>query len=108
VELPRAEHDGRNDIGSLDDYTTFVEERVGLVDAAAERYGIDCKIAAILGMDFWQGSEPDRAARAAGYSVAMDVLKDHGLTRRFPPQVARDGGYARGSVGCGRVSHKLC
>lgn len=80
---PWSLYQGKNDIRSIDEYKSQIEEKSKLVLNTAEKNNINCKIASILGMDFWMGGFPDANARANGYSAGLDVLKEQGFDGVF-------------------------
>jgi len=73
---PWEDYNGKNDIKSLEEYGDHIYEKAKLALNTAEKYGIDCKIVAPLGMDFWKGGFPDAQARAEGFDAALDILSD--------------------------------
>jgi len=81
--FPWKDYDGEIDIRSFEDYENDVRERAKIIAGLARKYKIDCKIAATLGMDFWQGSEPNATIRARGYEIALNVFKEYNFTGVF-------------------------
>lgn len=81
--FPWKEYAGINDLRSYQDLREFVDARARTLNELGEKYDIDCRIAATLGMDHWYGemSEPD--IRAKGYAIALDILKEHQITGVF-------------------------
>jgi len=75
--------DGTHGIRSLEDFVADVRERSWIIHFLGDKYGIECRFVATLGMDFWQGGEPDPIARAQGYGLALDVLAQAGLSGVF-------------------------
>ncbi|NOZ76449.1 MAG: hypothetical protein GXO65_01975 [Euryarchaeota archaeon] len=74
---------GEIDIRSIEDYEKEVEEIAQMTDDLGERYGIDCRLAAPLGLDFWQGEEPTPEVLVEVYGRGLDILKAHGFTGVF-------------------------
>lgn len=60
-----------------------MEERAGIISYLADKYGVDCKFMATLGMDYGQEGEPGPATRTTGYGVGLDILKQKELTGVF-------------------------
>lgn len=81
--FPWKKYDGEIDLRSLEDYRADVEERAEIIDYLGDKYGINCRFVATLGMDLWQGGEPDPATRARAYEIGLDALKEHELTGVF-------------------------
>ena len=75
--------DGTHDIRSFEDFVADVRERSRIINFLGDKYGIECRSVATLGMDFWQGGEPNPITRAQGYGLALDVLAQAGLTGIF-------------------------
>ncbi len=75
--------DGTHDIRSFEDFVAEVRERSRIIHFLGDKYGVECRFVATLGMDFWQGSKPDPIIRAQGYSLALDVFAQAGLTGVF-------------------------
>lgn len=71
------------DIKSLEDYRDDIIERVEIINYLAEKYNINCKFIATLGMDVWQGEWPNATIRAEAYNMGLDVIKDYNLTGVF-------------------------
>jgi hypothetical protein len=71
------------DIRSLEDYREDVKERAEIIDYLAEKYGVECRFVATLGMDVWQGAWPNATIRAEGYEAGLDVLRGYNLTGVF-------------------------
>ena len=81
--FPWKRYGDTSDIRSFDDIRDFVEDRSVRLDAIAEKYNIDCRFVATLGIDFWYGEEPSPDILARGYDIALDVLKAHGIDGVF-------------------------
>ncbi len=75
--------DDQWDIKSFEDYRDGLKEKAEIINYLAEKYDIDCKFAATLGMDVWQREWPNATIRAQGYEIGLDVLKDYNLTGVF-------------------------
>ena len=75
--------DGSHDIRSLEDFAADVQERVRIINYLGNKYGIECRFVATLGMDFWQGGEPDPITLVQGYGLALDVLAQAGPSGAF-------------------------
>lgn len=75
--------DGTHDIRTFEDLVADVRERSRIINFLGDKYGIEWRFVATLGMDFWQGGEPDPITRAQGYGLALDVLAQAGLTGVF-------------------------
>lgn len=75
--------DGSHDIRSLEDFAADVQERVRIINYLGDKYGIECRFVATLGMDFWQGGEPDPITLVQGYGLALDVLAQAGPSGAF-------------------------
>jgi hypothetical protein len=75
--------DGTHDIRSFEDFVADVRERSWIINFLGDKYGIECRFVATLGMDFWQGAFPDSVTRAEGYARGLDVLAQAGLTGVF-------------------------
>jgi hypothetical protein len=81
--FPWKDYDGVHDMRSFDDFRSYVEEQANELDELAEKYDTDCRFVATLGMDFWYGEMPEPDIRAQGYEIALDVLKEHGVSGLF-------------------------
>jgi hypothetical protein len=81
--FPWKDYNGTSDIRGFDEYRADVEQRAEIMNYLAEKYGVNCTIAATLGMDWWHGEEPDPEIRAEGYGTGLDVLKEHNITGVF-------------------------
>ncbi len=81
--FPWKEYNGEIDLRSFDDLAAHIEERAKILDNLAKKYGISCKIVATLGMDWWEGKEPDPTTRAKGYKISLDILKKYNITGVF-------------------------
>ncbi len=75
--------DGTHGIRSFEDFVADVRERSRIINFLGDKYGIEYRFVATLGMDFWQGSQPDPITRAQGYGLALDVLAQADLTGVF-------------------------
>ena len=75
--------DGTHGIRSFEDCAADVRERSRIIHSLGDKYGIECRFVATLGMDFWCGGEPDPIARAQGYGLALDVARQAGLSGVF-------------------------
>lgn len=60
-----------------------MRERSRVIEFLGDKYDIDCRFVATLGMDFWQGGEPDPITLAQGYGLAWDVLAQAGQSGAF-------------------------
>jgi hypothetical protein len=74
---------GEIDIRSVEDYEREVEEIAQITDDLGAKYDIQCRLAAPLGLDFWQGEDPPPDVLVEVYGSGLDVLKAHGLTGVF-------------------------
>lgn len=81
--FPWKDYDGVHDLRSLEDLKEHAEEQATRLDEIGERYDIDFRFVATLGMDHWFGEMPDALMRAKGYEAALDVLRDHDVTGVF-------------------------
>ena len=81
--FPYHYYEGEHDMRSFDDFRAHVEEKASELDEVAEKYGMDFKLVATLGMDFWYGEMPSPDIRAEGYGIALDVLKEHSVDGVF-------------------------
>ena len=81
--FPWKEYDGEIDMRSFEDYRNDVRERAEIINYLGDKYGIDCRLVATLGMDLWQGQEPTPTIRAQAYEIGLDVLEEFGLTGVF-------------------------
>ncbi|RLC62744.1 MAG: hypothetical protein DRI01_06380 [Chloroflexi bacterium] len=81
--FPWKDYDGVQDMRSFEDLGRHVEEQARKLNELGKRYNTEFQFVATLGMDFWQGEEPDPATRAQGYEVCLDILKQYGVTGVF-------------------------
>jgi sugar phosphate isomerase/epimerase len=81
--FPYHYYEGEHDMRSFDDFRVHVEGEASELDEVAEKYGMDFKFVATLGMDFWYGEMPSPAIRAEGFGIALDVLEEHGVNGVF-------------------------
>jgi len=73
----------RTGLRSFEDLKRHVEEQVQKLNELGRRYNTELQFVATLGMDCWQGEEPDPATRAKGYEICLDILKRYGVTGVF-------------------------
>ncbi len=75
--------DGTQDIRSLEDFIDDVRERSRVIDFLGDKYDIDCRFVAVLGMDYWYGAFPNPEILAEAYSRGLDVLAQAGRRGAF-------------------------
>lgn len=86
--FPRKEYDGVSDIRSMEDYKDYVENEARVIDMLSEKYGISCKLAVPMGLDYWKGSHqksplPEADVVATATNFGLDILKKHNFTGVF-------------------------
>lgn len=81
--FPWKDYDGVHDLRSLEDLKEHVEEQATRLDEIGERYDIEFRFVATLGMDYWLGEMPDARMRSRGYEAALDVLREHDIDGVF-------------------------
>lgn len=81
--FPGKRDDGENDIRSFEGYAKDVRDCARIINDLADKYDIDSRFVATLGMDFWQGDEPAPTTRAEGYGLGLDVVAEYQLTGIF-------------------------
>jgi len=81
--FPWKDYGGVSDMRSFEDLRKHVEEQAQKLDYLGRRYHTEFRFVATLGMDLWQGKEPDPATRAKGYDICLEILKRHQVTGVF-------------------------
>ena len=84
--FPRKNYNGTSDIRSFEDYREYMENESETLDSLSEKYGIPCKIAVPMGLDYWKGTTgpvPDAAVVARATGMGLDILKRHNFTGVF-------------------------
>lgn len=76
------------DMKSVQDFTDETRNKAILINDLADKYEINCKVAATMGLDFWQGKTweedaPDNPTKAAVFDAGLDVLKENGFYAVF-------------------------
>jgi hypothetical protein len=81
--FPWLDYNGVHDMRSFEDLGTHVEEQAQKLNDVGQKYQINLRFVATLGMDFWHGKEPDPVTRAQGYDVCFDILKQYDVAGVF-------------------------
>ena len=81
--FPWVDYGGVSDIRNFEEVRSFAEDRADRLDAIAEKYDCDCRFVAYLGLDLWYGEMPAPDIRAQGYSIMLDVFREHDIDGVF-------------------------
>jgi hypothetical protein len=76
--FPWKDYGGVHDMRSFEDLKRHAEKQAHKLDELGRRYDTEFWFVATLGIDIWQGKEPDPVTRAKGYEVCLDILKQYG------------------------------